>query len=276
MWLSKPHDLDQDVQNQDEDRQQIDVVRQPRFLCWRWVCQEGRHEFLGRRGRGSAQFVGRCGLLLLDLLDLLLLRLLLVDLLLFDQLLPGLTLRLLLFEILLFRILLLTIEAESSPLGNGESAGSAFLHPEHGLWDCSGRRLQAYGRGGGFWRRNYGWLGGKDCGLSELWFGKLWFGKLWLGGLWLSGLWFKAGVRGDVQGNVEGNRRSLWRAACPGRFDRLFRLSLGRRLGCRCGRERGRRSLALLGQIQGSQREAGHALERDQIALFKSVRVIGE
>src|SRR5260370_10424661 len=178
MWLSKHHHRDQDAQNQDEDRQQIDVVRQPRFLCWRWVCQEGRHEFLGRRGRGSAQFVGRCGLLLLDLLDLLLLGLLLLDLLLFDQLLPGLTLRLLLFVILLLRVLLLTIEAESSPLGNGESAGSAFLHPEHGLWDCSGRRLQAYGRGGGFWRRNYGWLGGEGRRPTEHLFCKLLFWKL--------------------------------------------------------------------------------------------------
>src|SRR5208282_4855510 len=86
---------------------------------------------------------------------------------------------------LLLAILLLTIEAVRSPPGNGESAGSAFLHEEHGLGDCSG-----------CWRRNYGRLGRKDCGLGEL------------------------RVERNVKGNVNGNRGRLRRAACRGEFGR--------------------------------------------------------
>jgi len=53
--LSKHHDGDQDAQDEDNDRQQIDVVRQPRFLHGHSVCQEGRHEFIRRRRRGGAR-----------------------------------------------------------------------------------------------------------------------------------------------------------------------------------------------------------------------------
>src|SRR5216684_8816340 len=72
-WLSKNHDGDQDAQDQDDDRQQIDMVRQPRFLWGHCVCKEGRHEFIRRHryrsGRGGAHRVGCCVLLLLALLD---------------------------------------------------------------------------------------------------------------------------------------------------------------------------------------------------------------
>jgi hypothetical protein len=54
-WLSKDHNGDQDAQDQDNDRQQIDVVRQPRFSWGYGVCQEGRHEFLRRRRYGSGR-----------------------------------------------------------------------------------------------------------------------------------------------------------------------------------------------------------------------------
>src|SRR5205807_1753101 len=53
--LSKYHDGNQDAQDQDNDRQQIDVVRQPGFLWGHCVCQEGRHEFLLRHRYGSGR-----------------------------------------------------------------------------------------------------------------------------------------------------------------------------------------------------------------------------
>src|SRR6202030_4670842 len=54
-WLSKDHNGDQDAQDQDNDRQQIDLVRQPRFSWGYGVCQEGRHEFLRRHRCGSGR-----------------------------------------------------------------------------------------------------------------------------------------------------------------------------------------------------------------------------
>src|ERR1019366_7642554 len=93
-WLSKHHDRDQDAQDQDDDRQQIDVVRQPRFSRGHCVSKEGRHEFLLHRSRRGR----RCVLPWLAVRDLALLLL--------PRLLRG--------------ILLFAIEAERSPLGNGE------------------------------------------------------------------------------------------------------------------------------------------------------------
>jgi hypothetical protein len=85
-------------------------------------------------------------------------------------------------------LLLLTIEAERPPLGNGKSAGSAFLHAKHGLGNCSGAgaelRTATQGRSG-------------NCGGSA-----------------------NSGPRekDNRKGNVEGNRRRLRRAACRGEF----------------------------------------------------------
>src|ERR1035437_2850405 len=110
-WSSKHHDGDQDPQDQDDERQQIDGVPQPRFSRGHCVSKEGRHEFLLHRSRRGR----RCVLRWLAVRDLALLLL--------PRLLRG--------------ILLFAIEAERSPLGNGESAGSTFFHPEHSLRDGS-------------------------------------------------------------------------------------------------------------------------------------------
>src|SRR5208282_4855509 len=54
-WLPKDDDCDQDAQYQDDDRQQIDVVPQPRFLWGRRVCEKVRHEFLRSRPRSRTK-----------------------------------------------------------------------------------------------------------------------------------------------------------------------------------------------------------------------------
>src|SRR5260221_7910497 len=243
-WLPKPHDCHQDAQDQDDDRQQIDVVRQPRFLYGHGICKEGRDEFLWRHG--GAHRVG----LLLSLLDFLL----------FDPLSFNLALLLLaplFLGSLRLDILLLTIEAERPPLGNGKAAGSAFLHAEHGLGNRSGHRL---------WRQTYPWFAQKCCRLrgSHWWLGaKDWRLSEHRWGLGENDRVSNNRGLGDFRstGNVDRNCGNLLRTACSGRFDRLLGFP---------GRWRGYEVLPLLRQIEGRQGEAGHAFKRDQIALFKS------
>ena len=79
-------------------------------------------------------------------------------------------------------------------------------------------------------------------------------------------------VRRHYRRRRNGNCRNRCRNIRDGRFSHRIRLAAGR--GCR--RKCCRGTLPLLRQIQGRQRQIGHALQCDQVALFKGIRMIGK